>query len=327
MQTYQELSDRARQLRARGVRGRYAPSPTGDLHLGNGRTALLAWLQARLAGGTLILRMEDLDQPRIRANSAAQILDDLRWLGLDWDEGPDRGGPLGPYEQQPRDLLYQWALDQLWQQGLVFACWCSRKDISTAASAPHAHGHLNVYPGTCRDAGHAFDGKDPRGLGRQPALRFRCPARVVTFQDRICGEVRQDLVSQVGDFVLRRADRLFAYQLAVVVDDALMGVSDVVRGADLLDSSPRQIELFQALGFPPPSFWHVPLLLDGQGKRMTKRDGAQTLRALRLAGLKPQQVIGSWAASLGLAPANSQLSAQELLKELNLTTLQQALQS
>lgn len=295
------------------VRGRYAPSPTGPLHLGNVRTALLAWLQTRLSGGTFVLRMEDLDRPRTVPGSAEQILDDLRWLGLDWDEGPDVGGPHGPYVQSERDALYAEALLQLEAQGRVFRCWCSRKDIAEASSAPH--GGSPVYPGTCRDLGPdevaAVQAAKP---GKMPAWRYRAEEGEIVVHDLLCGEYRQNLREEVGDFVLRRADGLFAYQLAVVVDDIAMGITDVVRGADLLESTPRQIALFRALGAPLPRFWHVPLMVDAAGARLSKRDGSESLQALRAAGWTPERVVGALATSLGW-PA---LSAAELLQHLDL---------
>lgn len=287
--------------------GRYAPSPTGPLHLGNLRTALLAWMQARLAGGRFILRMEDLDRPRVRRGSAENILADLRWLGLEWDEGPDCGGPAAPYNQSQREEFYLDALETLRGQGKIFPCRCSRKDIAEAASAPHGGRH-SVYPGTCRNRGMGDDEK-------KFALRYKAPPRTVTFRDKIAGEQKQNLQREAGDFVVRRADGAFAYQLAVVVDDAMMGVTDVVRGADLLHATPRQLELHRALGRRPPEFWHVPLLHDQTGRRMAKRDGSDSLQQLRARGLGAEEVTGMLAAGLGWAKPGTALSAGELLGE------------
>jgi len=221
-------------------RGRYAPSPTGPLHLGNIRTALLAWLQIRLAGGVFILRIDDIDAARNRPGGIEQLIDDLRWLGLDWDEGPDIGGPHAPYLQSQRSAIYDAAFQQLRDHGRVFACHCSRKDIALAASAPHERDAHTIYPGTCRaprsDAG-----------GRASAWRYRVEQRRVRFDDEIAGETVQHMDRDVGDFVIRRADGGYAYQLATAVDDAMMGITDVVRGADLLTSTPRQIEVLRAL--------------------------------------------------------------------------------
>lgn len=314
---YDPLLVRAEQLRRAGPRGRYAPSPTGALHLGNVRTALLAWLQSRLVGGTFMLRMEDLDHPRTRPGSAEQILDDLRWLGIDWDEGPDNGGPLGPYRQSERLPLYIEAMRRLEEKGRVFPCYCSRKDIAQAASAPQGNENFTMYPGTCRDlSAQEQYARQTQYPERSPAWRFRVDPPIVSFSDQIAGKQTQDLPREVGDFVLRRADTLFAYQLAVVVDDWLMGITDVVRGADLLSSTPRQLALFAALDAGwTPTYWHVPLLHDACGKRLSKRDGSDSLAALRQRGETPDRVVGQLAASLGLAPPGSRISAQELLQE------------
>lgn len=258
------------------------------------------------------MRMEDLDRPRTVDGSAQQILDDLRWLGLDWDEGPDVGGPFGPYTQSERDSNYAEALLRLEAAGKVFRCWCSRKDIREAASAPH--GGSPVYPGTCRDL-------EPDQIAevqaakpdRTPAWRYRATEGTIGVDDKVKGWFKQDLATEVGDFVLRRADGLFAYQLAVVVDDIEMEITDVLRGEDLLDSTPRQIALYHALGSEPPRFWHVPLMLDAAGERMSKRDGSESLRSLRDAGLEPEQVVGQLAASLGWVPEGTALRVHDIL--------------
>ena len=225
------------------VRTRFAPSPTGDLHLGGAWTALASWVVARReAGGRCVLRVEDLDPPRVVAGSEARIAEDLRWLGLGWDEEAPR--------QSVRTAAYEAALAKLAAAGLVYPCDCSRAEIARAASAPHA-GEETVYPGTCREA-------DPgREMKRAPALRVRVPDAVVAYEDEAVGHVEQNLRREVGDFVLRRGDGVFAYQLAVVVDDAAQGITDVVRGADLVSSTPRQIWLGRALGLPVPRFTHV----------------------------------------------------------------------
>lgn len=304
MDRFETLAGRGARLRARGVRGRYAPSPTGAQHLGNARTALLAWMQARLQGGEFVLRMEDLDLPRLKPGSAAGILNDLEWLGLDWDEGDGRGGGSAPYTQSERNEFYAGALRVLEAEGLVFSCTCSRRDIRLASSAPH--GKTPVYPGTCRDG--------PRLVtDRACSLRFRVPDRSISFEDRIAGEVTQNLRSEVGDFILKRRDGLFAYQLAVVVDDALMGISDVVRGMDLIESTPRQILLYQALGVQPPVFWHVPLMHGGEGERMSKRFGSTTVEEYRAGGGSASELAGKLAASVGLVGPGLRLSPRDLL--------------
>jgi glutamyl-tRNA synthetase len=319
---FDDLLQRANELRARGPRGRYAPSPTGPLHLGNLRTALIAWLQCRLSDGTFILRIEDLDAPRVREGSTRAILEDLRWLGLDWDEGPEVGGPLEPYDQLSRTALYEEALRRLEEKGRVFRCYCSRKDVAEAASAPHGLGGVITYPGTCRELTAEQEEEVRRSKpDRAPAWRYRVSPRHVSLVDAIAGRYEENLETEVGDFVIRRSDNLFAYQLAVVVDDALMGVTDVVRGFDLLDSTPRQIELFEALDLPVPRFWHVPLMLDETGQRLSKRDGSDSLATLREAGLTPAEVIGMLAASLRLVAPGTAMTARELLERITLDEL------
>ncbi|WP_106394443.1 tRNA glutamyl-Q(34) synthetase GluQRS [Enhygromyxa salina] len=274
------------------VVGRYAPSPTGRLHLGNARTGLLAWLSARAAGGRFVMRVEDLDPQRSKRAHEQRQLDDLRWLGLDWDEGPDVGGPHGPYRQSERGEHYEEALARL----DTFACTCTRRELREAREAHDAvsapHGAEPVYPGTCRDG--------PTHPERPAARRWRVPAGEVWFDDRIAGRRRQNVAREVGDFVLRRADRAWAYQLAVVVDDAAMGVTEIVRGADLLDSSPRQILLQRSLGLPTPTYAHVPLIVGPDGGKLNKRHGAPDLSALREAGVDPRRVVAALARSAGL---------------------------
>jgi glutamyl-tRNA synthetase len=279
-------------------RGRFAPSPTGDLHLGSAATALIAWLSARAAGGRLVLRIEDLDGPRTVAGAAERQLDDLRWLGLDWDEGPDVGGPAAPYRQSERSGRYDAALARLHAAGLVYACDCSRADIARVASAPHPGEEGPRYPGTCRD-------RTGGPWKRPPALRLRVPADIVAVDDGLQGRVEQDVEGAVGDFVLRRGDGAYAYQLAVVVDDLAMGITEVVRGADLLGSAPRQALLARLLGADPPVFAHVPLVLAPDGTRLAKRARGVTLRDHRAAGARPGDVVAALAALLGLERASS----------------------
>jgi len=292
-------------IRDDAVVGRYAPSPTGRQHLGNLRTALVAWLQVRIRGGIFVLRMEDLDLPRTRPGSAEQILEDLKWLGLDWDEGPDAGGPGASYVQSERVELYELALAKLVEGQHTFACYCSRKDIAQASSAPHGIDGP-VYPGTCRELA------DPQD-GRQAAIRCRVGNSRISFKDAVAGPFDFDLTGSVGDFVIKRTDGLFAYQLAVALDDALMGITDVVRGADLLNSTPRQMHVLQLLGFTPPRYWHVPLKKDEQGQRMSKRDGSQSIAELQENGVSPDAVVGELAFELGLIDSKRSLSATELV--------------
>lgn len=293
------------------IRGRYAPSPTGALHLGNLRTALLAWLFARCQGGRFVLRVEDLDRPRVHPGATASMLADLRWLGLDWDEGPDMGGPYAPYMQSERWELYEICLQRLRAAGLVYPCYCSRAEIARIASAPHGSEGPR-YPGTCRNLSE-IQRRQHESAGRRPSLRFHVPdERVVTFNDLVAGSNSQQVQQSVGDFILRRSDGIFAYQFAVVVDDGLMRINQVVRGADLLASTARQVLLFEALGVPVPTFAHVPLWLDSTGQRLSKRDQSAGLEPLRAGGATPEQIIGQLATSCGLAEPGEVISAPRL---------------
>ena len=293
------------------IRGRYAPSPTGDLHLGNLRTALLAWLFARCTDGQFVLRIEDLDRPRVRSGASERMLFDMRWLGLDWDEGPDIGGPHAPYIQSERQEIYTTYLQRLLDKGLIYPCYCSRAEIARAASAPHGNEGPR-YPGTCRHLTQAQRRKQDDN-NRHPSLRFRVDdERIVSFTDLLVGPVEQQVQQAIGDFIVCRSDGIFAYQFAVVVDDALMRINQVVRGTDLLQSTARQILLYEAFGFPVPTFAHVPLLLDEHGKRFSKRTQSAGLEPLRAAGATPEQVVGQLAADCGLAGRGEQLSASEL---------------
>ncbi|WP_420799307.1 tRNA glutamyl-Q(34) synthetase GluQRS [Ktedonospora formicarum] len=299
---------------ANQIRGRYAPSPTGDLHMGNLRTALLAWLCARLEQGCFILRIEDLDLPRVRFGATERMLYDLRWLGLDWDEGPDCGGPHAPYTQSERLHHYHTYLKQLEQADLIYPCYCSRAEIVHAASAPQQGAEDGPrYPGTCRNL--STRQRQERARVRQPSLRFRVPEKsVIRFNDLVAGPVEQDVGQVVGDFIVRRSDGIFAYQFAVVVDDALMRINQVVRGVDLLSSAARQLLLFRVLGFPEPTFAHMPLIMDNDtGKRLSKRDGSMGLAPLRAAGQTPQHIIGQLATSCGLIPDGTLLTPSQLL--------------
>jgi glutamyl-tRNA synthetase len=295
-------------------RGRYAPSPTGPLHLGNARTALLAWLAARAASDRFAMRVEDLDGPRVKPGLEARILGELRWLGIDWDEGPDVGGPHAPYRQSQRLGRYTAAFEALRRRGLAYPCFCSRAEIAAASQAPHGPADEGPrYPGTCRE----LDERE-RALraarGKPPAWRFRVPADVVAFRDVVFGEQVVDVGAQVGDFVVMRADGVPAYQLAVVVDDAAMDVSEVVRGADLLPSTARQLLLYRALSLPEPRFAHVPLVVGEDGERLAKRHGALSLGELRDRGAHPRAVVGMLARSSGLAAPGEMPSPEELVR-------------
>jgi glutamyl/glutaminyl-tRNA synthetase len=269
-------------------RGRLAPSPTGFLHLGHAATFWTAFQRARAAGGTLILRNEDLDTGRCRPEFAEAMLEDLRWFGIDWDEGPDVGGPHAPYHQSERFDRHLEAWQKLQAGGFIYPCSCSRKDILQAAGAPHAGEEEPLYPGICRpDSGSSPPVNERAGR----SWRFRVPeGEAITFEDRRQG--RQTFVAgrDFGDFVIWRKEDLPAYQLAVVVDDAAMGVTEVVRGTDLLLSTARQLLLFRALHYPAPDFYHCSLILDQNGQRLAKRHEALSLRALRAAGRTPEEL-------------------------------------
>jgi glutamyl-tRNA synthetase len=290
------------------IRTRFAPSPTGDLHLGSAWTALASWAVARRdPAGAFVLRMEDLDPPRVLRGSAARILDDLRWLGLDWDEGPDVGGAFGPYTQSERGGLYEAAIARLAERGLVYACDCSRAEIARVASAPHP-GDEAVYPGICRDASPG------RALKRDPALRLRLPEGArERVDDGALGPIAQDLARECGDFVLRRGDGVFAYQLAVVVDDLGMRITDVIRGADLAGSTPRQVLLARLLGGEAPRYTHLPLVVATDGARLAKRTGGASVRALREAGVDARAIVGKLAHGLGMTGDDAARSPREVL--------------
>src|SRR3954462_9375784 len=281
--------------------GRFAPSPTGTLHLGNLRTALLAWLYARSRDARFLVRMEDLDTGRVRDRFYDEQLHDLAALGLDWD------GPV--VRQSDRLALYADAVDRLRAEGLVYECWCTRAEVREAASAPHGDLPEGAYPGTCLRLTSA-ERAEREASGRPPALRVRADAAQVTFEDRLAGTV----TGVVDDFVVRRNDGAYAYNLAVVVDDADQGIGEVVRGADLLDSTPRQLWLGARLGLPTPRHAHVPLMLGPDGTRLAKRHGAVTLAARAALGESADDVRTHLASAVGLAAPAEQVSAAELVE-------------
>ncbi len=290
-------------------RGRLAPSPTGYLHLGHARTFWTAQQRARANCGALVLRNDDLDARRFKLEFVAAMIEDLRWFGFHWDEGPDCGGPLGPYNQSERSQFYRAALDRLQAGGFVYPCTCSRKDIAAAARAPHASDDEAIYPGTCRsNPGEAWQEANhtkPQGEGSMPPRtrhssprtnwRFRVPdGETISFVDENLGPHQFVAGKDFGDFVVWRHDDVPAYQLSVVVDDAAMQITEVVRGADLLKSTARQLLLYRALGLPPPKFFHCPLMTDEAGVRLAKRHDALSLRQLRAAGATPEALRGRW---------------------------------
>lgn len=302
--------ERGQARRAAGVRGRFAPSPTGELHRGNLRTALLSWLDARLRGGEWLLRLDDLDTPRNRPGAEQRILADLRWLGLDWD------GEL--VRQSERRALYATALSWLRCSGALYPCRCSRRLLADV-SAPH--GGLAVYPGFCRLRPRHWGPQQ----GRLPSWRLGLPPGALTWEEDVAPWGCLDGPTAVGDVVLRRADGVVAYHLATAVDELALGISHVVRGEDLWASTGAQVAVMAALGAPPPRYGHVPLWRDAQGHRLSKREAAEGLEGWRQTGHDAAGVIGALAASLELVPAGSRLSAAELLASLQLERLHEVL--
>ena len=283
------------------VRGRFAPSPSGRMHLGNLCCALLAWLSVRHQNGEMLLRIEDLDPDRCKRVYAEQLCVDLRWLGLDWD--------IGPYYQSERRAAYERALEALRAQGLIYPCFCTRAQLHTA-SAPHGSDGTFRYPGTCRDL--TPDEIAQKRTERAPALRFRVPEGETRFDDLFLGAQRFDVQRTFGDFLVRRSDGVHAYQLAVSVDDAEMGVTEVIRGRDLLTSTACQLRLLDALGAEPPHYGHVPLLVNPEGRRLSKRERDLDIGVLR-ERFTPEVLCGRIAHLLGLLDRPEPVAARELI--------------
>lgn len=309
---------------ASAIRGRLAPSPTGYAHLGNAWAFLLAWLAARSSAGQVVLRIEDIDPQRSRPEYTAALIEDLSWLGLDWDFGPDRAtaadGPTGPFEQGRRSHHYAAAIAQLERAGLTYPCFCTRKELRSMAGAPHVDDAGAPYPGTCRNLSYAQQ-QAHLTAGRRPCLRLRCPQGPIKFTDAVLGEQSHTLAECGGDFALRRSDGVVAYQLAVAVDDALMGINQVVRGRDILISTPRQIALLKLLGYGAPAYAHVPLLLDAEGQRLAKRHQSLALRSLRQTGADPRRITGFLGSLAGCNPGGKAASPAELLPHFSLLRL------
>ena len=281
------------------VIGRFAPTPSGRMHLGNAFACLLAWLSAKSRGGEVLLRMEDLDTLRCTEENAAIIREDLRWLGLPWDvETP---------AQRSRTAAYEAVLETLRGKANVFPCWCTRGSLNLV-NAPHASDGHPIHPASCREAT-----EEERGRHKTPpAWRLEAPDLTVSFTDGVYGEYSENLKENCGDFVLRRADGVFVYQLAVVADDGEFGVNEVVRGCDLLSSTPRQIYLQRLLGRPQPAYFHVPMLTDPEGRKLSKRDADLDLGVLR-ERYRPEELIGRLAHACGLLGRYEPVSAAELV--------------
>jgi len=282
--------------------GRFAPTPSGRMHLGNVFSALLAWLSARSEGAEVLLRIEDLDTVRCTAPSVALLRDDLNWLGLNWD----REQPC----QSSQSARYEAVLEELRRRELAYPCWCSRADIEHAANAPHASDGHAIYPGTCRALGAAE--RAARMARKAPLWRLRVPDETISFTDGHFGPYSENLARDCGDFILRRADGIFAYQLAVVADDIAAGVTQVVRGRDLLSSTPRQLYLYRLLEAEPPRYYHIPLLTAADGRRLSKRDRDLDLGLLRQR-FTAVQLIGKLAHAAGLIEQEEPCTAESLV--------------
>ena len=281
--------------------GRFAPTPSGRMHLGNVFAAMLAWLSVRSKNGTMVLRMEDLDTQRTKSEYAQTLREDLLWLGLDWDtETPPQSQRAGIYDEYFRLVE---------EKGLLYPCYCTRSQLHSV-NAPHLSDGTYVYTGTCRE----LTDQQRAAFDRKPAWRVRVPDRKWQLEDLVQGHYEENLATDCGDFVVRRADGVYVYQLAVTVDDGLAGVTEVVRGMDLLSSAPRQMYLQELFGFQHPTYAHVPMLLAPDGRRLSKRDGDLDLGALRQR-LTPEALLGSLAFSAGLLDKNQPISARELAKE------------
>ena len=290
--------------------GRFAPSPSGRMHLGNALSAMLAWLSAKQQGGEILLRIEDLDPARSKAEYAQGIMDDFRWLGLLWDRRAT--------DQSKRGEAYAAALRQLGQMNLIYPCYCSRDQLH-AASAPHASDGRVIYAGTCRN----LTPEQRAVMTKKPSLRIRLPDREISFRDGLQGDVTMNLQREFGDIILRRADGVAAYQLAVVVDDGTEGVTEVVRGRDLLSSTPVQLYLYELLGLTPPRFYHVPMLLAPDGRRLSKRDRDLDFGYLRQ-HFSPEEIIGLLGHLAGLMESWEPVSARELACDFSWSRVKQS---
>ncbi|MDX1930319.1 MAG: tRNA glutamyl-Q(34) synthetase GluQRS, partial [Pirellulaceae bacterium] len=293
--------------------GRLAPSPTGALHLGNARSFLLAWLSVRRQGGKLLMRIEDIDSPRVKPWAREQTFEDLRWLGLDWDWGPDVGGPHASYIQTARIDRYREVLQQLCDAKVIYPCTCTRREVAEAASAPHEKPLTDlqplegaIYPGTCRT-------RTVPEVHAEFAWRWRFQPGLVSWNDGVLGHQVANPERQLGDFVIGKSDSTPAYQLAVVVDDHDMGVTEIVRGSDLVPSTYRQLAILTHLGWSAPKYFHVPLMVGTDGRRLAKRHGDTRLSYFRERGIKPQLLVGYLAWTLGWLDSPEEIEPKELV--------------
>ena len=309
------------------TRGRLAPSPTGQLHLGNAFAFILAWLLAKKDHGKIILRLEDLDPIRSKNIWIEGVYEDLRWLGLTWDEGPQQGGNFGPYQQSQRFHLYEKALKSLQDKGLIYPCYCTRKELRQIAGAPHVGDEGAPYPGLCRHLSLGqIQEKEKNGKKATWRLNLDLAARhlgfdgeknlAIGFNDLHHGSCNFTMKDFGGDFALKRSDGVWAYQLAASVDDGTMNINQVVRGEDLLISTPRQIILLKLLGYGIPKYFHLPIVRDQQGERLAKRHASLALKTMRQAGTKAEEIIGLLAYQSGLYPVNKAQKPEELLANL-----------
>lgn len=294
----------------RPICGRFAPTPSGRIHLGNILCAMLSWLSVRSQNGRYLLRIEDLDAMRCPRSLADVIEDDLTWFGIDWDDGGSKGGDS--WYQSTRSPIYDNYFEKLQQKGLIYPCFCSRAELHTA-QAPHRADGTYIYAGTCRNL--TPEQIAEKSKKRHPAARLRVPDREVSFIDGCQGLHTENLAHDCGDFLIRRSDGVYGYQLAVVVDDAEMGVTEVVRGRDLLESTPRQLYLYEQLELQAPEFYHIPLLTAPDGRRLSKRDGDLDLGVLRERFGHPEPIIGMMAHAIGLRPTAQPVTMHDLIAD------------
>lgn len=302
------------------MKGRFAPSPTGAIHMGNIWVALISYLSVRSQGGIFVLRMEDIDLQRAKKTLGEALLDDLEWLGFDWDEGPRVGGPNGPYWQSQRYSSYEHLVDDLLKRQQLYPCFCNRARLQAIASAPHPGEDLHpcsglpIYDGHCRFLSSVE--RQEWSRRKNPSYRLALASKEYTYDDRWQGRVSRRLSQGIDDFILKRADGIFAYNLAVVLDDIAMGITEVIRGYDLLAVTPYHLALYDLLGRRPPTYGHIPLLIDARGYRLSKRQGGITVKELRNAGYSPQMIWGHLCRATGLLPSlpRSGISLQALLE-------------